>query len=50
VHVGDFVVASGDTPLRSLTCLERALAASGGSVALTLLRNGRRHEVTVAVS
>lgn len=50
VHVGDFLVASGATPLRSLTCLERSLAAHPGSVPLTLHRNGRRHDVTIAAT
>jgi DNA-binding MarR family transcriptional regulator len=47
VQVGDFLVASHDTPLRSLTCLERALAADPGPIHLTLHRNGRRHDVVI---
>jgi DNA-binding MarR family transcriptional regulator len=44
VHAGDFLIACGDTALRSLTCLERALAAHPRSVPITLQRNGRRLE------
>lgn len=47
VQPGDFLIASGDTPLRSLTCLERVLAAHSEAVPLTLHRNGRRHNVVV---
>lgn len=47
VQAGDLLVASADTPVRSLTCLERALAAHPGTVPLTLHRNGRRVDITV---
>jgi DNA-binding MarR family transcriptional regulator len=47
VQVGDFLIASHDAPLRSLTCLERAVAAHRGPLPLTLHRNGRRHEVLI---
>jgi DNA-binding MarR family transcriptional regulator len=47
VQVGDFLIASSETPLRSLTCLERALAAHPGALSLTLQRNGRRHDIVV---
>ena len=49
VQTGDFLVASHDTPLRSLTCLERALAGQPGSLPLTLHRNGRRHDIVIEV-
>jgi DNA-binding MarR family transcriptional regulator len=49
LQVGDFLTASSETPLRSLACLERALAADPGALPLTLQRNGRRHDVVVAV-
>lgn len=48
VQAGDFLIASHDTPLRSLTCLERALAAHPGPLPLTLHRNGRRHDIVIA--
>jgi DNA-binding MarR family transcriptional regulator len=47
VQAGDFLIASRETPLRSLTCLERVLGAHPGSVPLTILRNGRRRHVEV---
>ena len=47
VRAGDFLVASDDTPLRSLTCLERALFAHAGTLPLTFQRNGRRHDTVV---
>lgn len=48
LQVGDFVTDSNEIPLRSLTCLERALAAqSSGALSLTLQRNGRRHDAFV---
>lgn len=47
MQAGDFLIASGDTPLRSLTCLERALAASSGPLALVVQRNGQRHEIMI---
>jgi DNA-binding MarR family transcriptional regulator len=47
IQVGDFVTASNQTPLRSLTCLERALTGHPGPLPLTFQRNGRRHDVVV---
>lgn len=47
VQAGDLLIASHDTALRSLTCLERLVAANPESVSLTLDRNGRRHDVIV---
>lgn len=47
LQVGDFITASNDTPLRSLTCLEQALAARPGPLPLTVHRNGHRHDTVV---
>lgn len=47
LQIGDFVTASNETPLRSLTCIERALAAHAGPLPITLQRNGRRHDIVV---
>ena len=47
VQAGDFLIASHDSPLRSLTCLERALIAHPASVPLILHRNGRRHAINI---
>ena len=47
VLAGDFLIASRDTPLRSLTCLERALAAHPGPLPLTLHRNGHRYDIVI---
>jgi predicted metalloprotease with PDZ domain len=48
VQTGDFLIASHDTPLRSLTCLERALAAHPEALPLSLHRNGRAHDIVIA--
>ena len=47
VHAGDFLTAGDDVPIRSLSCLERAVAAAPGQLTLRLQRNGRRHDITV---
>lgn len=47
IHAGDLIIEYDATPVRSLSCLERALGASAGPSALTLLRNGRRHSVSL---
>jgi DNA-binding MarR family transcriptional regulator len=47
VQVGDLLLAASDTALRSLTCLERALAVHEGAVTLTLQRNGKRLNITI---
>ena len=41
VQAGDLLVASHETALRSLACVERLVVASRESVALTPDRNGR---------
>jgi DNA-binding MarR family transcriptional regulator len=50
VLTGDLITASGDTPLLSLTCLDRALAAHDRTLPLTLQRNGRRQEMLVELT
>jgi DNA-binding MarR family transcriptional regulator len=47
---GDLLVAGNDTPLRSLTCLQRALATHPTSLPLTIERNGRRQNITIDTS
>jgi DNA-binding MarR family transcriptional regulator len=47
VRTGDFLTASSNTPLRSLTSLEGVCAAHPDRVPLTVQRNGKRIELTV---
>jgi DNA-binding MarR family transcriptional regulator len=48
IRAGDLLVDSNETPLRSLTCLERACRLHPISVPLTIERNGRRHDIAIA--
>jgi len=47
---GDLVTRAGDTPVRSVGDLERAVRAADGTLALSLLRGADAREVTVTLS
>jgi DNA-binding MarR family transcriptional regulator len=47
IQPGDFLTASLDVPLRSLTCLERASDSHPDRLPLSIQRNGQPIEVTV---
>jgi DNA-binding MarR family transcriptional regulator len=47
---GDLVTGAGESPVRSIGDLDRAVRAANGTLALTVLRGAEPHELTVALS